>query len=170
MVEQNSCVAIYHTYNGTEAALQHLQEAAFDTKQISVIGSHSQKSHAAGFYQTADRTRFWGFHGGFWERFHGMLSDAALFWIPELGPVVMAGRLVAVLAGSLEGTVVVSGLSVLGAVLYSIGIPKDSIIRYETALKSDQYLIIVHGNQHEVEQVHEILATTEPADVAIHLS
>jgi len=30
------------------------------------------------------------------------------------------------------------GLSAIGAGLYSIGIPKDSILRYEVALKADQ--------------------------------
>ena len=78
--------------------------------------------------------------------------------------------LVAALVGTLEGAVVVGGLSALGAALYSIGIPKYSIVRYETALKSDQYLIIVHGSQKEVEQIHEILAAGEPTDAAIHLS
>jgi hypothetical protein len=93
-----------------------------------------------------------------------------MFWIPGLGPVVMAGPLVTSLVSALKGAIALGGFSALGAALYSIGIPRDSIIRYETALKSDQYLIIMHGTQQEVEQAHEILAAVEPTDVAIHLS
>ena len=37
------------------------------------------------------------------------------------------------------------GLTALGAALYSIGIPKDSIVTYETALKADKFLLLVHG-------------------------
>ncbi len=57
-----------------------------------------------------------------------------------------------------------------GAALYSIGIPRDSIIRYETAIKSDQYLLIVHGDQNEVERAHDVLAAGDALDVTIHLS
>ncbi len=171
MVDENSCVAIYHTHEQAEAALHKLQKAGFDIKKISIVGKgYHHEEHPVGFYNTGDRLKFWGAQGGFWGGIWGMLVGAALFWIPGLGPVVMAGPLVAALVGALEGAVVIGGLSALGAALYSIGIPKDSIIRYETALKSEQYLIVVHGNQEEVERAHEVLATTEPADVAIHLS
>jgi hypothetical protein len=50
-----------------------------------------------------------------------------------------------VIAGLLEGIASVGGLSALGAGLYSVGVPKDSIIEDETALKADHFLAIVHG-------------------------
>lgn len=87
----------------------------------------------------------------------GLLLGAAFFWVPGLGTVVIAEPLVSALVASLEGAVVIGGLSVLGAALYSI-------IRYETAIKSDHYLLIVHGEQSEVERAHDAL------DVTIHLS
>ncbi len=49
------------------------------------------------------------------------------------------------IVAGLEGAVEVGALGVLGVGLYSIGIPKDSIVKYETALKTDQFLLIVHG-------------------------
>jgi hypothetical protein len=55
------------------------------------------------------------------------------------------GPLVGWIVGALEGAVVVGGLSALGAGLYSIGIPKDSIVEYETALKSDKFLVLAYG-------------------------
>jgi hypothetical protein len=38
--------------------------------------------------------------------------------------------------------VVLGGLSALGAALYSMGIPEDSIVEYETALKAAKFLVI----------------------------
>jgi hypothetical protein len=59
-------------------------------------------------------------------------------------------------------------LGALGAGLFSIGIPKDSIVKYETALKTDQFLLIVHGTAAEVGQAKDIIQTTHPVHFAQH--
>jgi len=56
----------------------------------------------------------------------------------------------------------------LGAGLYSMGIPKDSIVKYEAALKTDQYLLIAHGTAAEVAKARDIIETTHPAQLATH--
>jgi hypothetical protein len=68
----------------------------------------------------------------------------------------------------LEGAVVVGGVSALGAGLYSIGIPEDSIVKYETALGSDQFLLIAHGTAAEVAKAKDIIEITHPAQCTIH--
>jgi len=82
--------------------------------------------------------------------------------IPGLGPILVAGPLVAWIVGALEGAVVVGGLSALGAGLYSIGIPKDSIVKYETAIKTDQFLVIAHGTAAEVATAKKIIEKHAP--------
>jgi hypothetical protein len=72
------------------------------------------------------------------------------------------------IVGALEGAVVVGGLSALGAGLYSIGIPRDSVIKYEAALRSDKFLVIAHGTADEVAKAKSILQTTGAADIADH--
>ena len=79
-----------------------------------------------------------------------MLFGSAFFFIPGVSPLIVFGPLVGWTVGALEGAVVVRGLSALGAGLYSIGIPKNSIMQYETALKSDKFLVIAHGTADEV--------------------
>jgi cytochrome c biogenesis protein ResB len=64
--------------------------------------------------------------------------------------------------------VVVGGASALGAGLFSIGIPKDSILKYETALQSDEFVLIAHGTAAEVAKAKDIIATTHPAQYEIH--
>jgi hypothetical protein len=76
--------------------------------------------------------------------------------------------MVAWIVGALEGAAVVGGLSAVGAGLYSMGIPKDSVLQYETALKTDKFLLMVHGTAREVETARSILETTRPVNVTLH--
>jgi len=80
--------------------------------------------------------------------------------IPGIGPLVVARPLVGWIVGALEGAVVVGGLSAIGAGLYSLGIPKDSILKYETALKSEKFVLIAHGSTDEVMRAKDILHRT----------
>jgi hypothetical protein len=110
----------------------------------------------------------WGKIGAFWGGIWGLLFGAAFFIIPGVGPIVMAGPLVAYLVGGLEGAVVVGGLSALGGALASIGIPKNSVIQYETALKADKFLLLAHGTADEVARAKSIIDGTRPAEAAVH--
>ena len=63
---------------------------------------------------------------------------------------------------------VVGGLCALGAGLYSIGMPKNSVVKYETALKSDKFLAIDHGTADEVAKAKSFLETTGESEIAAH--
>jgi hypothetical protein len=69
---------------------------------------------------------------------------------------------------ALEGAVVVGGLSAIGAGLYSIGVPKNSIVQYESAIKSDKFLLLAHGTQEEVERAKGIMQTAQPVEITVH--
>jgi hypothetical protein len=93
---------------------------------------------------------------------------SAIFVLPGLGPLIVFGPLVGWIVGALEGAVVVGGLSALGAGLYSIGIPTDSIVEYETALKVDKFLVIAHGTADEVATATRIIETNGASYTAAH--
>lgn len=97
-----------------------------------------------------------------------MLVGSAFFAIPGIGPVLVAGPLVGWIVGALEGAVVVGGFSAIGAGLYGLGIPKDSVLEYEAALKTDKFLLMVHGTTVEVEKARGIIEITRPVKVALH--
>jgi len=59
-------------------------------------------------------------------------------------------------------------LSAIGAGLYGMGIPKDSIVKYETALKTDKFLLLVHGTAAEVGKAKDIIENTRPVNVTLH--
>ena len=88
--------------------------------------------------------------------------------IPGLGPILAAGPVVGWIVGAFETAAVVGGVSALGAGLYSMGIPKDSIVKYETALKTDQFLLIAYGTAAEVAKAKDIIETTHPVQFSLH--
>jgi len=49
----------------------------------------------------------------------------------------------------------------LGAALTQIGVPRDQVIKYETALKVDKYILMIHGSAEDKEKAHSILTTTK---------
>jgi hypothetical protein len=97
-----------------------------------------------------------------------LLFGSAFFAIPGIGPVLVAGPVVAWIVGALEGAAVVGGLSAIGAGLYGMGIPKDSVVQYELALKTDKFLLMVHGTATEVEKARDIIKSTRPVTLKLH--
>jgi uncharacterized membrane protein len=169
MSEKNVVIAIYESHSQAEEALKELQRSGFDMKKLSIVGKdYHTEEHVVGYYNAGDRMKRWGKTGAFWGGFWGLLFGSAFFAIPGIGPVLVAGPLVAWIVGALEGAVVVGGLSAVGAGLYSMGIPKDSIVQYESALKSDKFLLLAHGTEDEVERAKGIMRTARPLEVAVH--
>jgi len=171
MTDKNSCVGIFNTHQEAEQAIKDLGKAGFDMKKLSIVGKgYHTEDDAIGYYNTGDRVKYWGKQGAFWGGLWGVLIGSAFFWVPGVGPLAVGGPLVAAIVGGLEGAVVTGGLTALGAGLYSMGIPKDSIIKYETALKADKFLVTVHGTTDEVARAADILGTNNDAEVATHIA
>jgi uncharacterized membrane protein len=171
MSEKNAVVAIYNTHVEAEKAVKELQKSGFDMKTLSIVGKdYHTEEHVTGYYNAGDRMKYWGKLGAFWGGIWGLLFGSAFFFVPGIGPLVVSGPLVAWIVGALEGAAVVGGLSALGAGLYSIGIPKDSIVKYETAIRSDKFILLVHGARDEVGRAKEILDTSEATEVNTHVT
>jgi hypothetical protein len=169
MSHTNSVVEVFDTHLQAEKAVKALQEAGVDMKSLSIAGKdlHSEE-HVVGYYNAGDRMKYWGKIGAFWGGIWGLLFGSALFAIPGIGPILVAGPLVGWIVGALEGALVVGGVSAIGAGLVSIGIPKDSVIKYEVALKSDKFILIVHGTQEAVYAARIILDGTDSESEDIH--
>jgi hypothetical protein len=171
MSDTIAVIATYDTHQQAETAIRELNRSGFAMKHLSIVGKgyHSEE-HPVGFYTLGDRMKSWGGIGVFWGALWGMLLGAALFWVPGIGPLGVAGPFVHILAGAAEGAAVVGGVSVLGAALVSIGVPKDSVIKYERSLRADKYLLIANGGAEEVEQAQQIIARTEAVETAVYAS
>jgi len=159
-----SVVAVYGDHHSAEAAVKKLIASGFETKNLSVVGKGYHKDEkVVGFYTTGDRVKFWGTRGAFWGGFWGLLFGGLFMTIPVVGHYLAT----LVLAG-IENAVVVGGLSALGAALYSLGIPKDSVLAYETAIKADDFLVMARGSADEAAGAKTILATTNPSRLDMH--
>lgn len=166
---ENATVAVYTNHYAAEEAIKRLQKAGFDMKKLSIVGKDFEaEEQVVGFYNTGDRVKYWGKMGAFWGGLWGLLLGAALFWIPGIGLVTVGGPVVAWIVGALESAIVVGGLSVLGAALYSMGIPKDSIMDYEIALKAGKFLLVVHGTAEEVDLARMLLLESDAENLTVH--
>jgi uncharacterized membrane protein len=167
--KENAVVATYDTHTEAEEAVKELQRSGFDMKKLSIIGKdYHAEEHVAGYYNTGDRVKYWGKLGAFWGGFWALLFGSAFFIVPGIGPLVVGGPLVSWIVAALEGAAIVGGLSAVGAALYSIGIPKDSVLKYETSLRANKFLVVAHGTTEEVEQVRDILGKSKATELEIH--
>ncbi len=164
----NCCVSICPTHQAAQQAIEELQKAAADLRQVSIVGKgyHSEE-HPIGFYSTGDCIFYWGFQGAFWSDLWGLLAGAAFFWVPGFGTLAAAGPIVTLLVDGLEGAAVGDGFGVLGSALYSMGVPRGSIDQYQEAVRAEQFLLIVHGEHRDIEHACAILHG-ETRQVTVH--
>lgn len=162
-VGQASLVAAYPTHDAAEDAVRALHKAGLDLSRISIIGrgQHTEE-HPVGFYTTQDRMKFWGGTGAMWGGLYGLLLGSALFFLPATGPLMVMGPLAGILGGVLEGAAVGGSFGVLAGALASVGIPKDSVLKYEVQVKEGQYLVVVHGTHDIVTHAQVCLEDTKP--------
>lgn len=162
MTAKNAVVAIYSTHEEAEKAIRELQRSGFDMTKLSIVGkNYEMNEEVVGYYTTGDRIKTWGTAGAFWGSIWGLMFGSAFFLIPGVGPLLAAGPLVGWIVGALEGAVVVGGLSALGAGLYSIGIPQNSILEYERQIKAGKFVVVAHGTPNEVNKTKNTLAMTQ---------
>ena len=167
--DSNSVVAVYSQHIDAENAINQLKKGNFNIKNLAIVGKgYHTEEQVVGYYTAGDRMKHWGKYGAFWGGLWGILVGSAVFLIPGVGPVVVAGSAVAWIVGALESAVVVGGLSALAAGLVSIGIPKDSALKYESSVKAGKFVLVAHGTAEEVEAARRILANSSAEAVSLH--
>ena len=164
MNTEDIAVAIYDTHEQAEESIRVLQRSGFDMRKLSVIGrDYRTEEHVVGYFNTGDRVKLFSKWGTFWGSLLGILIGSAFMVVPVLGHVVVLGPLAATLANGLEGAVLGGGMSALAGALLSIGIPRDSVLRYESALKANNFLLVVQGTAEDIARAKDVLRTNYPA-------
>jgi hypothetical protein len=169
METTDTVIAVFADHQAAEDAVRKLTGAGLDMKNLSVVGKgyHSEEK-VLGFYTAGDRIKFWGGRGAFWGGLWGMFIGGMFLTIPIVGHVIVLGYLGAMVISAVESAVVVGGASALGAALYSIGVPKDSVIQYETAVKADSFLVMAHGTPEEMARAEAVLGSANPSRLDVH--
>jgi uncharacterized membrane protein len=170
MFNNNSVISIFDQHAQAEEAIKQLQEAGFNMKSLSIVSKdYHTNEHVVGYYTTGERMKYWGKNGAFWGGIWGLLFGSAFFMIPGIGPVVAGGPIVAWIVAALTDAAVVGGLSAVGAGLYSIGIPQNSVMEYETSIKAGKFVLVFHGTPEEVTAAKKILSSSGASQTELHL-
>jgi uncharacterized membrane protein len=158
MKKENAMVAIYNSHEEAEQAVKSLQKSGYNMKNLSIVGKdYHTDENVVGYYNMGDRMMQWGGNGAFWGSLWGLMVGSAFFMIPGVGPVLIAGSFVSAVVGALEGAVIVGSTGALGAALFSIGIPEDSIVEYETEIKAGKFMLLTNGTTEEMAKARDVL-------------
>src|ERR1700691_1077190 len=164
----DTVIAVFSNHQAAEGAVKELAAAGFEMKNLSVVGKgYHTDEKVVGFYNAGDRVKFWGTRGAFWGGFWGLFFGGLFMTIPFVGHVIVLGYLATIAIAGIENAIIVGGLSALGAALYSIGVPKDSVIQYETAVKADGFLVMAHGSAEEMARAKTILGEAKPSQLDV---
>jgi hypothetical protein len=169
MSETDTVIAVFADHEAAEAAVRNLADSGFEIKNLSVVGKgYHTEEKVVGFYSTGDRIKFWGSRGAFWGGLWGLFFGGLFMTVPVLGHIIVLGYLASAAIAAVEGAVLIGGVAALDAALYSIGIPKNSVLEYETALKTDSFLVMAHGPQAEIARAKAILETGGPTRLDVY--
>jgi len=157
-------VSIYDSHAMVERAVLELQTAGYDMQKLSIIGSdyHAQQQ-VVGCYNVGGHMKYWGEFGALWSGLWDLLSGAAFFWMPGIGPLLVAGPLIRAILSGEEGARVGGGLGAVGAGLASLGIPTNSVVKYETSLKAGKHVLIGQGNEVDIAKARDTIRSTPGA-------
>lgn len=169
MTHSDSVVATFENHVDADHAIRKLGASGFAMRNLSVVGKgYHTEEQVIGFYTTTDRLKFWGSRGAMWGGLWGLFFGGLFMTVPVIGHVIVLGYLAAVALSAVEGAVVVGGLSAIGAAIVGIGMPRDSAINYEAAIRADGFLVMAHGTPNEMARAHAILGTSNPTRLDSH--
>ncbi|MDP2311106.1 MAG: permease [Pseudomonadota bacterium] len=158
-------VALFDTHLAAENAVKQLQREGFPMNQLSLVGKdYHTEDHVIGYYNAGERMKFWGRLGAWWGGMAGLLFGSAFLLVPGVGHLFVLGPLAHWIMAGLEGAAVAGGVSALGAGLVSLGIPRNSIVQYESQLKAGKFLVVASGTNKDVLHARDLLRNTSPSE------
>ena len=147
MDRANSVVCICETHEQVERALYNLEVAGIDTKTISLATQDGTSDlHDVDDYSYGDQT----------------------FVIPGLGLLLVNGPLASWIASAFQNGTGGEGVSIVGVALATLGIPRDSVLQYEAALKTKAHVIVLHSLPDAVAAVVKVIGGTTHCHHTVH--
>ncbi len=152
-------VHVFDHREDAQSAVQALGRAGPGMRRLSMVGKGARPGDPpVGFYPAGHHLQVWDGSGAFWGGLWSSMADPAVFVLPGLGVVVLAGPVAAGLVTALEGAWVVTGASAMAAAFMQVGVPREQAERHVLALKQDKYMLLVHGVGKEIVQARRIIA------------
>jgi hypothetical protein len=163
---EQSIIVTYTTLQEAEEAIRTLADGGFPIQQISVIGKDLESDRDIHGFVTSGDVAMNGARMGAWVGgLFGLLTGAAVLFVPGFGPVIVAGPVAAWILGTFEGAIAgAAGGAVLGG-LVGLGVSGDRIVKYEQEIKAGRHLVVAHGSAAEVTHARIILSTTTATEI-----
>ncbi|MFZ0120938.1 MAG: general stress protein [Pseudonocardiaceae bacterium] len=159
----DAVVGVYESMKDAESAVRTLLEQGVPAGQVSIVGQglHSE-THVHGFVTTGDVAKT-GAKGGAWVGgLFGVLTGAALLFVPGVGALIVLGPLAAGAVAAAEGATAGAGM---GAVLGHF-IAKKHVPKYSEHLEAGNYLVLRH--QPKASDAQTLQQDTTPVEVEHH--
>jgi uncharacterized membrane protein len=148
-------IGVYESHDKAVEALQELQKAGYDSKQLSIVGKADLvndhihvKSH-----HTVERAEVGvGIAAG---TVLGVLTGVGIFAIPGLGFFYGAGATVGAIAG-IDFGLIAGGVT---AAFTNMGIDEANAVKYEKHLNEGKFLVFAQGDEKQIKHAKEVLHT-----------
>ena len=148
MSEQNTIIVIYAIPTAVLRAIGQLQHSGCKVEFSVVAKEDGQVTRSANICND------------YWYRLRSLLPGWASYAIPEIGPVLIAGPMSALMVSVLNNESMFDGLKPLEACFHSIGIAKERIAACEAAVHAGGILLLIHGLAEEVKKASDALSNT----------
>ncbi|HEV3364080.1 MAG TPA: general stress protein [Acidimicrobiia bacterium] len=161
-------IAVYDTMAAATEAIQRLGQAGIPAERLSIVTQNLESQTTVhGFVSTGDTAATGAAAGAGFGAIFSLLSGAAFFIVPGLGPVLAAGAFVPPLLGVMEGAL--GGAAVGGLVGAALGrfVGKRHIPKLEQQLQAGKYLLVVDGDAAN-DQARRVLAGTGAVEILTH--
>ncbi|VAW97739.1 hypothetical protein MNBD_GAMMA21-2946 [hydrothermal vent metagenome] len=167
-VTSNCCIVVYSETDVVEQAIDELQVTGYNFRQLSVMGGgHDMKTCLPGLYRTEGNVCLLGPQADFWNTLCDHFNGIAYYWDHDFGSLMLAGQMIDLLTHEMPNVDIVDGFSLFGSTLFMLGVPRDSIKEYESAIKAEKTLLLFHGDSKDVEHICDVLHG-ETQQVTVH--
>jgi hypothetical protein len=154
-----------------EASLRELKDSGFPMNMVSIVGQDLDRNSNMIGAEGSDRLSDLGQHikadggaktgaatGGAVGGLMGLLVGLGMVAVPGVGPILLAGEAVSVLATAAVGGVIgAAGGGIVGG-LVGMGIPEDRATTYSDRVDRGDYLIMVEGSDEDIHRAQNILS------------
>lgn len=135
-----------------QQVLQSLQYEGLDPTRATIIESAPPPGeHVVGYYNLPERVLCWSRRGALWGCAWGLAISVWLYWVPEIAPLLV---IIPVLLGAVT-------LGLLGAVtagLYSMRIPRNSVLQYAAGAQEGRYVVLYEGSTLQIQRARQVIA------------
>jgi hypothetical protein len=165
MAVNNATLSVFKSQVDAEAAVRLLARNGYDLGKVSMVGRDTDNDTCvSGCVNENGRGSSSTKDGVSWSGIRGMLVGSGFCLVPGIGSVVVAGPLLSLIVRSMGDGIPPDKLGALATGLHQLGIPKDSILRCQGALKAGKVVLIAEGSAMAMILARELFRRT-PVEV-----